>query len=627
VGLLSANLKCLAQTQPELADALSRMTATGEGAIALTDGGDHFAWSCGGKAGVLPKKQAAGLETILPGRRFYVVYGAGHLEALRRLSELPGPTHILVFEPSLTLLRALFDAHDFRFLFNGGNVHLIAGDSINDYLKQLEAYFAASPDRIFAVGNSSNLVCIGVQTLPKYQDCCLRFAEKFQAAVSNIVNRDVAFAQEDSYNGLKNSLLNAKSYVTYPDIVSFAGKYKNLPGVLIGSGPSLSHSLPYLKSLQGKAVLIACDSALAPLLRAGIVPDFTVCIERVSATKRLYEDLPKDLKTVLIAPSMVHPDTFTTYPGKKIAIFRDVGFDAWLFPRHERNWIGMTVGHLGLRALEILGCRDIYFVGVDCAYDPDTGASHDEGVSDFILKYGEWEKNENVGVSKIEMVGYEGQKMLTMSFWYLDTFTFDDMIARFGLNVRNVMPTRYGIPLPRTTRVDPAHLGELSAAAKPIPPLNLQLQSDGEDAAILQMVLIAGEDFLKKTAGECLEILALISDVWHENDPCIADRLPVFDELFCRIEDARTRIQDFSGAFFWTILSNILHYALLRNRFLLEKCAVDHRDLGLRYIEQVQLHIEWFRKVHSWCDRILHYIERRRVLVAEVRAEAGRACN
>lgn len=44
-------------------------------------------------------------------------------------------------------------------------------------------------------------------------------------------------------------------------------------GIVVAAGPSLNKNINELKKAKGKSLIIAVDTALKPLLRAGIVPD------------------------------------------------------------------------------------------------------------------------------------------------------------------------------------------------------------------------------------------------------------------------------------------------------------------------------------------------------------------
>ena len=63
-------------------------------------------------------------------------------------------------------------------------------------------------------------------------------------------------------------------------------KIRSNPVFIVASGPSLDKDIEWIKKNQDKAVVFACGSAIMPLLRNGIQPDFSV--ETVSNAGRYH---------------------------------------------------------------------------------------------------------------------------------------------------------------------------------------------------------------------------------------------------------------------------------------------------------------------------------------------------
>lgn len=54
---------------------------------------------------------------------------------------------------------------------------------------------------------------------------------------------------------------------------------QNIPGIVVAAGPSLNKNMEQLKKAKGKAFIIAVDTAIKPLLKAGIVPDMFAIVD------------------------------------------------------------------------------------------------------------------------------------------------------------------------------------------------------------------------------------------------------------------------------------------------------------------------------------------------------------
>jgi hypothetical protein len=93
------------------------------------------------------------------------------------------------------------------------------------------------------------------------------------------------------------------------------GARPGIPAWIVGSGPSLDADLAFLKAHQDKAVIISCGSALAPLMAAGVRPDFHVELENVNVGVVLDPvALAHDLSDIaLIAPVTVDPVTMDRF--------------------------------------------------------------------------------------------------------------------------------------------------------------------------------------------------------------------------------------------------------------------------------------------------------------------------
>ena len=93
------------------------------------------------------------------------------------------------------------------------------------------------------------------------------------------------------------------------------------PLVVVGSGSSLDESLPDLRLLRNRCLLISAGSSLATLLRAGIRPDFHVHVERGyrGELKNLYGGLLDELSfddfgdIVGVLPSSIDPELPSLY--------------------------------------------------------------------------------------------------------------------------------------------------------------------------------------------------------------------------------------------------------------------------------------------------------------------------
>ncbi len=185
---------------------------------------------------------------------------------------------------------------------------------------------------------------------------------------------------EDELIGISHTLNNVKNKGRIL-IKNEVGKLPNhnqiLPALIIGNGPSLDQEIEFIKNNQNKFILFSCGSALKPLYKAGIVPDFHVEIER---TKSVYDwimdinDLEYTKKIRLLGINTLYPDTaplfkefiwgFKSQDSGKILFdqtYQQASFAHFLYCHP-------TVVNGSLSTALSLGLKEIYLIGTDMGF-------------------------------------------------------------------------------------------------------------------------------------------------------------------------------------------------------------------------------------------------------------------
>lgn len=179
-----------------------------------------------------------------------------------------------------------------------------------------------------------------------------------------------------------NSLANLPQLASSAPVDAFEGLFAGCSAIAIGAGPSLDASLEMLASLRRSFLLVAAGTALKPLLKAGLVPDFVVAVDSDPKTLWQYEGV--DLSGLRLAASCnVDPRLPAFFPGRTCFFSANLsgGLNRWL----EMNGLlpgrlsaGGTVIVSAVDFARLLGCRSIALCGVDLAM-ADGGVSHSSG--------------------------------------------------------------------------------------------------------------------------------------------------------------------------------------------------------------------------------------------------------
>ncbi|MCI8706613.1 MAG: motility associated factor glycosyltransferase family protein [Lachnospiraceae bacterium] len=151
------------------------------------------------------------------------------------------------------------------------------------------------------------------------------------------------------------------------------------PAILVSAGPSLNKNIHELKKAKNRAFILAVDTALKPLIKAGIRPDAFMTID---AQKPLQLVEVEGAETIpVVAPTCALHKIISRQKGKKI--FYDDGY-AMPYHIYDMNGkefptvaIGGSVACSAFSMLYKMGFQTIILVGQDLAYSDNK--SHADG--------------------------------------------------------------------------------------------------------------------------------------------------------------------------------------------------------------------------------------------------------
>ncbi len=187
---------------------------------------------------------------------------------------------------------------------------------------------------------------------------------------------------EDSLIGFRNIVENAKNIAASPGIGNLKNAFEGLTAVSIASGPSLNEAMPFLKAHAGKFILIACDSSLQPLLKAGLMPHFVTAIEREEIVTEYFRNMKLDPTVTLIGPNLLLKASVDAFDGIRAlythssAISFPLGMDFLGLPFGT----GFSAGNLNITAAIHMGFKKIVLAGHNLGFEVGSLTSHAQGV-------------------------------------------------------------------------------------------------------------------------------------------------------------------------------------------------------------------------------------------------------
>jgi hypothetical protein len=153
---------------------------------------------------------------------------------------------------------------------------------------------------------------------------------------------------------------------------------KDLPAIIVGSGPSLDRTIDDLRRLSGRAVIFSAGTSLQPLLRHGIRPDFHCELENGIGSVLHLEQTARHFSlsgVTLLASTTVDPSMAALF-DRRVFYFRDsvCSTSLWCPDGVGIHGTAPTCTNLAMRAALVMAFRELYLFGVDLG--SRTGAAH-----------------------------------------------------------------------------------------------------------------------------------------------------------------------------------------------------------------------------------------------------------
>jgi len=294
-----------------------------------------------------------------------VVIGVGLgfvLDAIERRS--PG-TRVLALEPIPDIVGLMLRRKDWRPWFASGRLMLLAGPEYlgwNDAWSLIDARRPSPPVVVHPV-----------------------VAREFSQATSlarNVAHRVVDGARANA-NAKKafapryliNTLSNLAGIATEASVDALRGKFEGVPAIVAAAGPSLDRNIEDLKAMEFRGLLVAVDTAVRPLLTAGLQPQVVVGVDPSDENGRHLMDLPPNRGVFLVGEGSLAAFVIPAFAGRAF-VFRVSDHHPWPWIRTHsldcgslRAWGSVLTTAFDFAVFA--GCDPIVFIGADLAYTND----------------------------------------------------------------------------------------------------------------------------------------------------------------------------------------------------------------------------------------------------------------
>ncbi|WP_404390822.1 6-hydroxymethylpterin diphosphokinase MptE-like protein [Pseudoalteromonas phenolica] len=269
---------------------------------------------------------------------------------------------------------------------------------------------------------------------------------------------------DDGVISIAHDYNNAKQRLpTLRKDAKLATKWRSMPVFIVGNGPSLDETMPSILEYRDKAVIISCGSALLPLLKHNIIPDFHVALERTRFTFDYYNEFidHEILQQInFLTVNVMHPECASLFkwtgmafkaaePGTTISCEFIDGYKQF----RPMKYCNPVVANTALAFACNMGCEEIYLMGVDGGYK-DPKYHHSKSSSYFnddgsdkedlskLIRAGEMQTEGNftdvVYTTAFFSVGNDQLGTLLRDFPQVNCFNCSD-----GAKIKNSTPLRH----------------------------------------------------------------------------------------------------------------------------------------------------------------------------------------
>jgi hypothetical protein len=286
--------------------------------------------------------------------------GEGHLLDLLE-TRAPG-TKVLAVEHDPHAAEAFRARRDWTPWLDSGRLLYLVGP---EYAGKDEAW------RMFPPGSEAHTLLVHPAIERNVSEAAVRAAKVVKDIIFGVrANAEARRRFAPRY--LVNSLRNLAAIVHGRDVRALTDAYAGVPAVVIGAGPSLDRNIEELRPLASRALLVATDTAVRPLLHAGLPPNLAVGLDPSELNARHFRDLPDTQTTWLVAESALDSAAREAFAGRTFW-FRVANHHPWPW----FNDLGIDVGRIDVwgsvltaafQVAVLAGCDPIVLVGADLAF-------------------------------------------------------------------------------------------------------------------------------------------------------------------------------------------------------------------------------------------------------------------
>lgn len=233
-----------------------------------------------------------------------------------------------------------------------------------------------------------------------------------------------------SHRLLPNLIRNIYKWPHSFSAIGLKGKFRGVPAIICGAGPSLTRDFNVLKTLEDKALLIAGGSAISALSNHGIIPHLGMALDpNPEELERLR--VASAYEMPLIYATRLQPDVWSLFNGPAGYLHSDTGGPCESYFEKEMGIKENPIGpELGIEAFSVttlaiafaleMGCDPIFLHGVDLSY-PEMARYAEGVISSPRINVSEMLKNRRAAERALKRKNQEGHYVYTLMKWVMES--------------------------------------------------------------------------------------------------------------------------------------------------------------------------------------------------------------
>jgi len=295
----------------------------------------------------------------------YIIIGCGlgyHVIDLHK--RISSQDRIIVFEKNPAIAKIALSQNDFSEVLNNPSVSIYVGIDP----KKIEQILYEDRTNLAIHGYTSiNLKTVVALDNNYYQ---LLITEIQQAHQKYKLDIDTQSAYSKKF--YNNIFANAKYIIESPGVFQLKNIFPQVPVILVSAGPSLDKNIGFIKSARNQIIVIAVATALKPLLKNKIEPDFVLAIDSNDESIKSFniEFIPDNL-WLIYDPCIPFPVS-SLFNTRKIIMESNIGLAKWITDHSDYKGVienTSSVAHAAFHLARHMGCEPIILVGQDLSFE------------------------------------------------------------------------------------------------------------------------------------------------------------------------------------------------------------------------------------------------------------------